>query len=388
MRLAIIGNESKPIPATEGGAVETIIDTFIQYNEKYINNKIDIYSKYNALSLKKAKRYRFTRGIYVNLKYQNSFLIKVNRKLNIINYKKIYINNVIGQMKGHSYDWIIVENRPDFVLPLREAFSDSKIALHMHNEHLTFRTVNAKKIIKALNKIIAVSDFIANKIKSIDINYAWKVTTLTNRVDINKFAPRYKDNGLCQKFNIDNQITTIVIHGRIVKEKGILEAIKAFKVARQFVSGLKLIIIGDIKNANRKYYRLLKEEINKTNNKESIVFTGYVSHNSVPDYLNLSDIILLPSIWNEPCSLSILESLAIGKSLITTRTGGTPEIVPNNCGILVKIDNSLVQQLAKDVVYLAKNKAKRNFYENNARKFAINNLDDRTFYNDFLKILE
>ena len=58
---------------------------------------------------------------------------------------------------------------------------------------------------------------------------------------------------------------------------------------------------------------------------------------------------MLPSIWNEPCSLTVIESVVSGIPLITTRTGGTPENT-TEATILLETDNlteALKEQLHK-----------------------------------------
>ena len=67
-----------------------------------------------------------------------------------------------------------------------------------------------------------------------------------------------------------------------------------------------------------------------------IVFTGFIPYNQVPNYLMLADIAVLPSMWEEPFGLTIVESMAVGLPLITTRSGGIPEICEGIATIVEK----------------------------------------------------
>lgn len=387
VKLAIIGAEVKAIPAVEGGAVETIVDTFIDQNETDIKHQIDVYSKFNGSAMRKISNMNFAQGYYVKVR-PITFWMKAARKLGIRDYRKKYINQVIQKMKGKVYDWIVIENRPEFVLPVRRAFPSAKIGVHVHNTYLTDQTKNAKDILSATNKVITVSDFIANGIRQINQGDAWKVVTLVNRINITKFRPEVKRQDLCEKYDIRPETTTVITHGRIVKEKGILEAIKAVKKASSSVHNLKLIVIGDLNSAKYGYKMLINKEVKDSEMKNMVVFTGYVDHNEIPDYLNLSDMILLPSIWDEPCALTILESLAVGKALISTNTGGTPEIIPEGCGIRVDVDADFVDHLTNKIIFLSRHREIRNSYAKEARRFAVEKLDDRVFFKDFLSKLK
>ena len=44
MKIAILSSGLLPIPASNGGAIETLIDDFILTNEKYHKYNIDVYS--------------------------------------------------------------------------------------------------------------------------------------------------------------------------------------------------------------------------------------------------------------------------------------------------------------------------------------------------------
>ncbi|RYL98450.1 glycosyltransferase family 1 protein [Sporolactobacillus sp. THM7-7] len=386
VKIAIIGAEVKSIPAVEGGAVETIVDTFLTHNEKTTQHEITVYAKFNERAAKKISMFRYAQGCYVKVR-PIGFFSKAARKLGVLDYRKKYIGRIIKRMNGKTYDWILIENRPEFVIPIRKAFPSAKIAVHVHNTYLSVKTRKAKDILDAADRIITVSDFIADGIKKINQRDAWKVKTLINRIDINTFKPKTKRHDLLEKYRIHAETLTVVTHGRIVKDKGILEAIQAIKKAGRQYNHLKLMVIGDLNSANLIYKRMIQKEV-KDARIGSIVFTGYVDHDQVPDYLNLADIIILPSIWDEPCALTILESLSVGKPVITTNTGGTPEIVSHGSGILVNADTQLVDRLASRIVYLAKHREVRQIYAEKARNFAVRHLDDKIFFTDFLGRLE
>ena len=83
---------------------------------------------------------------------------------------------------------------------------------------------------------------------------------------------------------------------------------------------------------------------------DKIFFTGFIPYNNLPDYLQLADIAVLPSMWEEPFGLTIVEAMAAGIPIITTRSGGIPEICE---GIATIIDrNNIGPHLANAILDL------------------------------------
>jgi glycosyltransferase involved in cell wall biosynthesis len=61
---------------------------------------------------------------------------------------------------------------------------------------------------------------------------------------------------------------------------------------------------------------------------------GRVAHDEVPRYLAAADVVCAPSLL-EPFGQSILEAMAVGRTVVATRVGGPPEFVPADAGFLV-----------------------------------------------------
>jgi glycosyltransferase involved in cell wall biosynthesis len=94
-------------------------------------------------------------------------------------------------------------------------------------------------------------------------------------------------------------------------------------------------------------------------NKEKVVFTGYIDNNSLYKYYQLADVMAVPSLWEEACSLTIIEGLTSGLPLIVTNSGGTPELVTQDSAIILVRDEYLIDNLALKINYLYNNEQKR-----------------------------
>jgi glycosyltransferase involved in cell wall biosynthesis len=84
------------------------------------------------------------------------------------------------------------------------------------------------------------------------------------------------------------------------------------------------------------------------------IVPGVLSREDIKNYLTASDVIALPFkiTLSEP-PLSILEAMALGKPVITTKTCGIPELVNSNRGLLVRPGDP--KHLAQALSYLAQN---------------------------------
>ena len=60
---------------------------------------------------------------------------------------------------------------------------------------------------------------------------------------------------------------------------------------------------------------------------DNVRFTGLVPRDQLPSIYQEHDILLFPSIWEEPFSLTLLEALSSGLAVVGTNTGGSSEIL-------------------------------------------------------------
>lgn len=74
-----------------------------------------------------------------------------------------------------------------------------------------------------------------------------------------------------------------------------------------------------------KYLRSLIQLTDSEGVSDQVEFVGHLA-NPISLY-QASDVNVLPSIWSEPCSLGLFESLACGVPKIASRMGGNPEIL-------------------------------------------------------------
>lgn len=382
MNIAILCNEVKPIPAVEGGAVETLIELLLKNNEIKNMVNIDVYSKENQKAIKESKKYKNSFFYYIRypkkLLYLQKIVNKVYRLLRIPNYLDFFCVNAARELRKKNYDWIIVENRPLFIFTLRRMGIKSKVALHLHNDFLKEDDYLTNEIVSQYDKILSVSEYLTEKIKANKrAGSKKKIHTFVNRVDTSVFANNIKENNSRKKDKI------VLFHGRIIKEKGVYELIKAFNIAYREDNNLRLLIAGEF--SDKKYYNKVTKVLSKTEH-DNISLLGYLDHTSLAKVIHSADIVVLPSLWNEPFGLTIIESMAVGKPIISTRVGAIPEIL-SDAGIIVENDSELIRNLASEIVNLINNYEKQKKYSENAIKKVMSNYNADGYLEDLINIL-
>jgi len=118
--------------------------------------------------------------------------------------------------------------------------------------------------------------------------------------------------------------------GRLSRVKGYHDLVAAFPAVLSRHPQAHLLIVGD--GGEREELESLAARCGIS---ENTVFTGFQS--DVAPYFSLLDIFVLPSTWQEPFGLVLIEAMAAYLPVVATSVGGVPEIVlDGETGLLVK----------------------------------------------------
>ncbi|MEA4915957.1 glycosyltransferase family 4 protein [Proteiniphilum sp.] len=358
MKIAVLTSGILPIPAFEGGAVENLIDSYLEFNEKEKLHEITVFSVINKKIPERFffKKYTCTHYHYVKT---DNYWYRIKRKAFGFLHKKTFyyhfhieyfLHKVLELIKKQEYDIIILENRPGYAEKVAKTSPKSRIVLHLHNDLLGPDTPNASHIKSFISSTIAVSDYIKNRIDAV---FPFKPSyTCHNGIDLEIFQSEISKIEIRRKLKLRMDDFVVVFSGRLIPEKGVKELLKAMQFLKD--SRIKLLIIGGNFFGNdtvqtdfiKELQDLAKVYIDR------IIFTGYRPYNEIPDLLRCADVGIIPSLWEDPCPLSCIEALAAGLPLIVTRSGGIPELINDECAIVLDKTSNLSQQLAKAIDYL------------------------------------
>ncbi len=372
MKIAILTSGILPVPAVQGGAVENLIDYYLEYNNQHYLHDITVYSINNEKAVyhpalqSEVNHYRFIDVSSLGAKICKN-LRHLFSKDGYYHYSiEYYFEQALKQITGHNYDLIIIENRPGYALKLKKK-TDTQLVYHLHNEKLTIQDPLYQEIYQAATRIITVSDYIKKCVQLINPNDT-KTLTVHNGIDLQAFS--YQQN-LNQHVATEprNDDFVMIFSGRITKEKGIMELIEAMNILKDY-NNIKLLVIGSsfFGNANHKNEFIQQLKTKAIPLGERIIFTGFIPYNQMPDYLQLADIAVIPSVWDDPFPTTVLEAQAMGLPVISTRRGGIPEEVTPETAILLDTDNHFVENLANAILDLYEHPEKRKAMSEAAKK--------------------
>lgn len=361
MKLGIITPGGLPVPATNGGAVETGIQQIIDENEQKNSLKIIVFSIYEEEAKKRSQLYKNTKFIFIKNtrldKIDEFFKKSINYILRKLNFKfrfivrKRYINKIINKIQDiREIDSLLIKNVPDYVLPIKRKIP-IPIYLQIHNDFLNSCTYQAESISKLSDAIIVNSEFIKKRVLTINKELEKKLYINKNCVDTKMFYVPTIDTlrKLYNQKDIPWDTHVILYSGRLVKEKGVKELVEAFKIIAN--SNYRLIIMGNkwysSKKKKDKYLNDLYDIIKPI--KEMIIFTGYIPHNEVYQYYQLADLLIVPSMWEEPAGRIVQEAQSCGTTVISTDSGGIPEYLDRKYGKIITRDENFVKNLAKEI---------------------------------------
>lgn len=386
MKIALLTSGRLPVPAVCGGAVETKIDYCLDYNNARHLHDITVYSITPPQQTNKETA--CNHYVFFPL---NSFRHRLGAKIYSFFNKKPYYDTRIDyflflclrHLRKCHYDCILIANRPGYVLKVAKQ-TKTRIVAQLNNNYLNINSRFAEDIKKNCSLIITCSHYLNKEASEVKCEKAIPIITVHNGIDIQRFIDAFPVKR--SVLNLSDNDFVIVYSGRLTEEKGIMQLIKAIKSIKD-IPHLKLVIIGaNFYGKNQEttpFMKKLEEEARPISSQ--VVFTGYLDYKIIPSYLKLADIAVIPSMWEEPFGLTVVEAMAAGLPLITTRSGGIPEIC-EGVATIIERDN-IVPKLANAITDLYMHPEERKTMRNAAVKRSLDFTKER-YAEDFFKALE
>lgn len=217
-----------------------------------------------------------------------------------------------------------------------------KAILHIHGaEYMEFyNELTAKKrekmldILKSADMVIALSEDWKQKFDN--VFGLTNCVVLENGINMERLAPALTEPVKHQK--------EFVCLGQLGKRKGSYDLVKAIKIAKQQVPGIKLYLAGDGEIDK------VSAEVQKEGLQENVEIVGWANFDKKLSLLQTVSTVTLPS-YNEGLPMSVLEGMACGKAIISSNVGAIPEVVKPENGILIEAGD--VEALANALVRCA-----------------------------------
>lgn len=275
----------------------------------------------------------------------------------------IYTNNLMGIS---TLVWKIAKKKNIRIVHTLRDYWLLSISGEIEEKRVLIKCINAiyssyiKYMSKYVDVVTAPSEFTINKFldkgyfkksKKIHINNAIKIDLTDTKKIIDK------------KIAKNEQIIKFLYIGKLDKIKGLdilLETISEINNSK-----IELTICGDgkLENMVRDYCKKDKR----------IKFKGYLNSKDVKTIMEEHDVIIVPSVWNEPFGRVIIEGFQNGMVCIGSNRGGIPDIIRTmKCGRIIDIEkeNDLKEAIS---YYSSRDNIKRElpFIKNNILKYSV-----------------
>lgn len=313
------------------GGMTTVIKEMYESDILVKDYEINIHASYRDGTL----FYRLFYSIYAFIKF-------------LLIYKKYDIFHIHMASYGSTF-------RKGIYLKVLEK---KKILLHIHGaEYLKFynnSSIIKKKIIYSIWKKANVIVVLSAKWKEeFDIIFKnLNIVIINNGININNLKVGMSD--------IVKTKDNFLLLGRLGKRKGVYDVLTAIEQLNKEYPFIKVYLAGD--GEIEKVKKIIEEKKLSLN----IEVLGWINQKKKNEILKKVSTILLPA-YNEGLPMSILEGMAIGKMIITSRVGAIPEVViEGENGILISAGN--IKQLKEAIERVINNE------DNFLRKYSKNNI--------------
>lgn len=222
-----------------------------------------------------------------------------------------------------------------------------------------------RSIVSNSDRIFAVSDEMKKALIEIGA-LSDKVFVVPDGGDPTMFNPKTNSLLIRKKYGLGDY-PTIIFHGDVKPIDGVDVLIKAFELVLKCLPNAKLLIVG----GGRKYFREVMRLAKGLQVEGSVIFTGWVLHQNVPEYITLANVGVMPlrSTLETNCYLSfkLFEYWAMCKPVVVSRVKAISKIVKDGVnGILVEPGD--VKDLAEALLEALTNGGKAKLMGENGRR--------------------
>jgi len=203
-------------------------------------------------------------------------------------------------------------------------------------------------VLKNAGDVIALTEDMKNEMQKFCDR---DILVIPNGIDLEVFKDLSRETART-RLKIGDNASVILFIGRLHSVKGVRYLIKSIKIVKNNNRDVRLFLVGD--GEERIYLENLVKDLVLD---DYVRFIGAVPNEEVPEYMVAADVFVLPSL-SEGFPVVILEAMASGLAIITTRVGGLPEIIKNKeNGFLVEPKNP--EEIAERILLLLEDDALR-----------------------------
>lgn len=225
---------------------------------------------------------------------------------------------------------------------------------------------NHPKMSNQVDVVVGVSQFILNKLVSNGYFGESKKAVIYNRLKIEK-------SSIYKEYKKESPLRIGFI-GTLVQTKGLEPLILAFKKTS---INATLSIAGKGEEKYEQYLRTISEKDKR------IQFLGY---QKTDFFYSSIDLLVVPSLWNEPLGMVAIEACANNIPVIAYKTGGLPEIIKDGInGMLIEPN---IDSLYNSIMKYYQHPELLNHQKELCQKSIENFLDFNCMIDDYTQLIE
>ena len=182
-------------------------------------------------------------------------------------------------------------------------------------------------------------------------------------------------------FNIghkEKDPNSLLFVGRLEWSKGCQTIIKTLQILNKKKDKYKLFIIGDGTYKNK-----LEELAKELKVSKYVFFKGAYSQLEIAKFMKKVNILIVPSLWQEPFGIVALEGMASGCKIIGTNSGGLKESI-HKYGFFFKKNDSY--QLSKTIIDL--NNERNNIFPSERINFHLKKFNKENVCREYLSVFK
>jgi phosphatidylinositol alpha-1,6-mannosyltransferase len=184
-----------------------------------------------------------------------------------------------------------------------------------------------------------------------------KVAHVPAGIEESDFTKSNESNSVISKYKLDKNSFNVLYFGSPLSIRGTDSLIKAVSKVRTQHPLIKLIILSRRRDGELSHEEMeIQDLILKLGLEKNVqIISGFLDKDEVKEFIAFSNLIALPfKIVPSDVPTSILESMAMGKTVISTALDGIPELLEDGRGFVVQPNND--EDLAEKIIFSIQNR--------------------------------
>ena len=247
--------------------------------------------------------------------------------------------------------FVFVHGEPAVIVPLKKARPKAKVVLYCHYDLFQwYREPEVNAVAAACHRVLCNSQYIGNYVNRKAGRELGNLRVAYYGIDVEGFTPAESP---------PTGRPVVMFFGRVAHQKGVDLLIEAAKIVKGRGVDFTLRVVGGTWLGpgvpQLTPYEQELRELAKPLGSDA-VFDPPVSRSAIAAEIRKSAVVCVPSRWDEPFGMVVLEALACGVPTIASNRGGIPEAAGDAA---IYFDPSDVQALAGHLERLLRDPAER-----------------------------